>query len=77
MAHPEATGGLEVEEALRQMFPVAPGFNKARETGKMAQRLSRSGARVTFIEFAGDEHLPAGVSALNRGLLFALRPAAP
>ena len=76
-AHPEATGGLEVEEVLRQMFPVTPGFNKARETRRMAQRLSRSGVQATFIEFAGDEHLPAGVSALNRGLAFALRPAAP
>jgi predicted alpha/beta superfamily hydrolase len=76
-ANPEATGGLEVEEALRQMFPVTPGFNKARETRRMAQRLSRSGVHATFVQFAGDEHLPAGVSALNRGVAFALRPATP
>jgi predicted alpha/beta superfamily hydrolase len=76
-AHPEATDGLEVEEALREMFPAAAGFNKARETRKMAQRLSRRGVDATFIEFDGDEHLPAGVSALNRGLAFALRPATP
>jgi predicted alpha/beta superfamily hydrolase len=74
-AHPDATGGLEVEEALRQMFPVTPGFNKARETRKMVQHLSRRGVDATFVEFAGDEHLPAGVSALNRGVAFALRPA--
>lgn len=73
-ANPEATGGVEVEEALRQMFPVTPGFHKVRETRRLAQRLSRNGADVTFVEFAGDEHLPAGVSALNRGVAFALRP---
>jgi len=39
--------------------------------------LSRRGVDATFIEFEGDEHLPAGVSALNRGLAFALRPAMP
>ena len=71
--HPEATGGLEVEEALRQLFPSAPGFNKARELRQLAARLSRSGASVDFIEFAGDEHTPAGVSALNRGIPLALR----
>jgi predicted alpha/beta superfamily hydrolase len=76
-ANPDATGGVEVEEALRQMFPVTPGFDKARETRRMAQRLSRSGVHATFVEFAGDEHLPAGVSALNRGLAFALRPEMP
>jgi len=75
--HPEATGGLEVEEALREMFAATPGFNKARETRKMAQHLSRRGVDATFIEFEGAEHLPAAVSALNRGLAFALRPAMP
>ena len=40
----------------------------------MGQRLQRSGADVTFLEFEGDEHLPAGVTALLRGIPFALRP---
>jgi predicted alpha/beta superfamily hydrolase len=73
-AHPEATGGADVEEALRAMFPVERSFNKARETQRLAQRLQRSGADVTFLEFEGDEHLPAGVTALLRGIPFALRP---
>ena len=72
-AHPEATGGVAVEEALRQLFPAAPGFNKARELRRLAAQLSQSGAEVSFIEFAGDEHMPAGVSALNRGIPIALR----
>lgn len=77
-ANPAATGGQEVEEALRQMFPAAPSsFNKARETRRMAERLARNGADVTFLEFEGDEHLPAGVTALLRGIPFALRPAEP
>jgi uncharacterized protein len=75
-ANPEARGGLEVEDALREIFPPdTSGFNKARETRRMAQRLARSGADVSFLELEGDEHLPAGVSALLRGVPFALRPA--
>ena len=74
IAHPESTGGLEREEALRQLFP-SNGFNKMRETRRLAQRLSRSGATVSFVAFEGDEHLPAGVSALSLGIPFALRPA--
>jgi predicted alpha/beta superfamily hydrolase len=73
-AHPEATGGLGAEEAVRRLFPAERSFNKARETRRLAQRLSRSGADVSFAEFEGDEHLPAGVTALLRGIPFALRP---
>jgi hypothetical protein len=65
-----------VEEALQQLFPPDhSGFNKARETRRMAQRLARSGADVSFELVEGDEHLPAGVTALLRGVPFALRPA--
>ncbi|MEQ1811102.1 MAG: alpha/beta hydrolase-fold protein [Terricaulis sp.] len=74
IARPESTGGLDIEEALRQLFP-SDGFNKVRETRRLAQRLSHSGAIVSFVPFEGDEHLPAGVSALSRGIPFALRPA--
>lgn len=73
IAHPEATGGLGVEAALRELFP--PGrFDKVRETRRLAERLARSGADVSFLSFEGDEHLPAGVTALSRGVPFALRP---
>ncbi|MFZ2029376.1 MAG: alpha/beta hydrolase-fold protein [Vitreimonas sp.] len=76
LANPSATGGVSVEEALRQTFPPAPpGFNKARELRRLAERLSRRGAHVVFTEFPGVEHTPAGVSALNDGVAFALRPA--
>jgi predicted alpha/beta superfamily hydrolase len=74
-ANPEAMGGLEVDEALRQLFPSDPSFNKIRETRRLAERLRRSGADVSFALFEGEEHLPAGVAALLRGAPFALRPA--
>jgi pimeloyl-ACP methyl ester carboxylesterase len=75
-ANPQARGGLEVEEALQEIFPPdTSGFNKARETRRMARRLAHSGADVSFLELEGDEHLPAGVTALLRGVPFALRPA--
>jgi hypothetical protein len=75
-ANPSATGGVSVEEALRQTFPPPfPGFNKARELRQLAERLSRRGAHVSFAEFPGVEHTPAGASALNDGVAFALRPA--
>ncbi len=74
-ANPSATGGLGVEEALRQTFPPIGAFNKARELRQLARRLSRSGAHVSVVEFAGEEHTSSAVSALNRGVPFALRPA--
>ncbi len=73
-ANPSATGGLSVEDALRQTFPPIGNFNKTRELRQLAERLSQSGVRTSFIEFAGEEHTSAGVSALNRGVPFALRP---
>jgi hypothetical protein len=74
-ANPSETGGLSVEEALRQTFPPAPGgFNKAHELQQLAERLARSGAHASFVEFPGEEHTPAGADALNRGVAFALRP---
>lgn len=73
-ANPSATGGLSVEEAVRQTFPPIGNFNKARELRQLAARLSRSGAHVSAIEFAGEEHTSSAVSALNRGVPFALRP---
>ena len=76
-ANPSATGGLSVEEALRQTFPPIGNFNKARELRQLAARLSRSGAHVSAVEFAGEEHTSSAVSALNRGVPFALRPPSP
>ncbi|WP_395646342.1 alpha/beta hydrolase [Terricaulis sp.] len=72
-AHPEATGGQDVEAALREMFP-AEHFDKVGETRRLARRLERSGVDVQFLAFEVDEHLPAGVDALLHGIPFALRP---
>ncbi len=73
LANPEATGGMEVEAALSEMFP-RDRFDKVGETRRIAQRLARGGADAQFLAFEGDEHLPAGVSALLHGIPFALRP---
>jgi predicted alpha/beta superfamily hydrolase len=73
-AHPEATGGADVEAALSEMFPNEPRFDKVGETRNLARRLQRAGADASFLSFEGDEHLPAGVSALLHGIPFALRP---
>jgi hypothetical protein len=74
-ANPAATGGLSVEEALRQTFPPSPrGFDKVRELRELAAQLKRSGANVTFAVFDAEEHTASAVDALNRGVPFALRP---
>lgn len=73
IANPEATGGLDVEAALREMFP-SDHFDKVGETRRLARLLARRGADAQFLAFEGDEHLPAGVSALLHGIPFALRP---
>lgn len=73
-ANPAATGGLSVEEALRQTFPPQGAFNKSRALRTLVGNLAHSGVDATFIEFPGQEHTPAGMDALNRGVAFALRP---
>ncbi|MEZ5995649.1 MAG: alpha/beta hydrolase-fold protein [Hyphomonadaceae bacterium] len=74
IANPQATGGLEVEQVLRELFPYEPRFDKVGETRRLARRLDRAGADVSFLALEGDEHVPAGFSALLHGIPFALRP---
>jgi hypothetical protein len=40
----------------------------------LAERLAKGGAKVRFAYFEGEEPMSAAVSALNRGIPFALRP---
>lgn len=75
-ANPEARGGLSVDEAIADLFPPpAPDWDKIRETRALAGRLAAVGVPTTFAEFPGEEHMAAAISALNRGIPFALRPA--
>ncbi len=78
IAHPESHPGQTVEQAVTELFSGAPkNYDKIADTRGLVDRLSRAGVQATFVEFAGEEHLSAAVSALNRGIPFALRPAQP
>lgn len=73
IANPKATGGQPVEELLGQIFKDEPGFDKTAETRALATQLGNCGFAATFAEFADEEHTAAAISALNRGVPFALR----
>jgi predicted alpha/beta superfamily hydrolase len=76
--HPEVIPGQTVEQAMNELFAEArkgfSGRDMIGEARELAERLARSGLKARFVEFAGEEHMSAGVSALNRGIPFALRP---
>ena len=76
--HPEAIPGMTVAEAIDELFrePEGENFDKRAETRALVERLAASGVNASFAEFAGEEHMSAAISALNRGIPFALRPAA-
>jgi hypothetical protein len=40
----------------------------------LVARLAESGVHASFVLFAGEEHLSSAISALDRGISFALRP---
>jgi hypothetical protein len=46
----------------------------AGDARELAERLAQAGVKVRFAYFEGEEHMSAAVSALNRGIAFALRP---
>jgi predicted alpha/beta superfamily hydrolase len=76
-AHPEVIDGETVSEALAAMFAPREnvrGRHAASEACALVERLSQSGVVARFALFAGEEHTSAAVSALNRGIPFALRP---
>jgi predicted alpha/beta superfamily hydrolase len=75
--HPEAIPGQSVAEAIDELFHEAKGdFDKRAETRALVERLAASGVKASLVQFAGEEHMSAAVSALNRGIPFALRPEA-
>jgi uncharacterized protein len=77
-AHSEVIPGQSVEEAMQELFSggkkSAPRRDLIGEVRRLTERLVNSGVRAQFVEFAGEEHMSAAVSALNRGIPFALRP---
>lgn len=76
--HPEAIPGETPAQAVAELFPASDdNYDKAGKTRALTERLAQSGVAAEFVEFDGDEHMAAAISALNRGIPFALRPAAP
>jgi predicted alpha/beta superfamily hydrolase len=76
-AHPELIDGQPVSEALEALFAPREnvrGRHTASEACALVERLARAGVRARFALFEGEEHTSAAVSALNRGVPFALRP---
>ena len=76
-AHPDLLDGQPVDEAVDELFaprPGAEGRPMAGEACALVERLAVSGVNARFALFAGEEHGSAAVSALNRGIPFALRP---
>jgi predicted alpha/beta superfamily hydrolase len=76
-AHPESHSGETVDQIMKETFDGEEDktYDKIADTRALASRLAKSGVQATFVEFAGEEHMSAAVSALNRGIPFALRPA--
>lgn len=75
-AHPEARPGLTADEAVAETFPPPdPTFDRVEGARALTRRLADAGVRAVFAEFEGEEHSSAAISALNRGVPFALRPA--
>ena len=72
--HPEERPGMSVDQAMAELFPE-DHYDKLAKTRELVDQLAKRGVQVQFVEFDGDEHMAAAVSALNRGIPFALRPA--
>lgn len=77
LAHPELLDGQPAAEAVEELFAPRPGAEDrpmAGEACALVERLAGSGVNARFALFPGEEHTSAAVSALNRGIPFALRP---
>jgi len=72
--HAEAIPGQTVDAAIAELFPEDNTFDKPAETRAFVERLAKSGVNAAFVQFDGEEHMSAAISALNRGIPFALRP---
>jgi len=72
--HPEAIPGQTVDAAIADLFHDDNTFDKPAETRALVERLAKSGVNAAYVQFDGEEHMSAAISALNRGIPFALRP---
>jgi uncharacterized protein len=76
--HPEAIPGQTPAQAVAELFPASgDNYDKAGKTRTLVEQLAKSGVAAEFVEFDGDEHMAAAISALNLGIPFALRPIVP
>lgn len=75
--HPEAIPGMTPAQAVAELFQGNDPYDKAGKTRALTEKLVESGVAAEFVEFDGDEHMAAAISALNRGIPFALRPVPP
>jgi len=76
-AHPEKIPGQTPQQAADELFARRPndhGASMADDARTLAERLTQGGVAATFAYFPGEEHTSAAISALNRGIPFALRP---
>jgi len=76
-AHPEDIPGQTPQQAADELFARRPDDGNATMAGDargLAERLVKAGVKARFAYFEGEEHMSAAVSALNRGIAFALRP---
>ncbi len=76
-AHPEEIPGMTPDQAVAELFADGNGCDKIGHARALVEKLKQSGVAAEFVEFDGDEHMAAAISALNRGIPFALRPPAP
>ena len=75
--HPEELPGQAPQQAAEELFARAPNDGNASipaDARALAERLSKAGVKARFAYFDGEEHMSAAISALNRGIPFALRP---
>jgi len=72
--HPQAIPGQTVDAAIAELFRDDHTFDKPAATRELVERLAKSGVNAAFVQFDGEEHMSAAISALNRGIPFALRP---
>src|SRR5205807_711849 len=64
-AHPEAIPGMTPEQAVAELFADGDHYDKIGKTRALVEKLKQSGVAAEFVEFDGDEHMAAAISALN------------
>jgi len=75
IAHPESHPSQTADQAVKELFSGGDDrYDKIADTRTIVGRLARSGVHAEFVKFAGEEHMSSAISALNRGIPFALRP---